>query len=234
MGETKKKHRSQLGIQARCNEISYYLSKRYAMFPGNTEMDFITDACPRIQAMDDGKTDEPRALLELLLKSDDPDVPLAELPSDPMFPLVLSATFLLRAMSAARDGQNERGWNYLADAAYWCGLAQSGRHAALVQDEAVSRANKAKSKIAAAGRHDKERQTKEFAWQRARALCPDGGWRFRIAAARKIQKEVIAYAEELGWIMASNRPDNQIDTWLSEMPDAHRLFPTQRKNSTAE
>lgn len=184
--------------------------------------------------MDDGTTDEPRALLELLLKSDDPDVPLAELPSDPMFPLVLSATFLLRAMSAAHDGQEERGWNYLTDAAYWCGLAQAGRHAALVQAEAVSNANKAKSKMAAAGRHNKERQTKEFAWQRARELCPDGGWRFRIAAARKIQDEVMHYANKLGWVMVDYRPDGQIDKWLSEMPDAHRLFPTQRKKPKAE
>lgn len=229
MSESKKRQRSQLGIVARCNEISYYLSKRYATFPGKTKMDFITDACPRIQAMDDGTTDEPRALLDLLLKSDDPDVPLAELPSDPMFPLVLSAAFLLRAMTAARDGQDERGWNYLADAAYWCGLAQAGRHAALVQAEAVSNANKAKSKKAVNQRHEPERQTMEFAWQRVRELCPEGGWKPRVDAARKIQKEVADFAQARGWIMVQGRQIELIDKWLSDMPDAHRLFPSQRR-----
>ncbi|WP_230080492.1 hypothetical protein, partial [Burkholderia pseudomallei] len=62
-----------------------------------------------------------------------------------------------------------------------------------------------------------------------RELCPDGGWKPKIAAARRIQKEVADYAAGLGWRMMEGRVVAKIDEWLSEMHDAPLLFPSQRK-----
>lgn len=230
MSELNNNHRSRLGIKARCHELSRHLSKRYVMLnPDKTPTAFATELCHSIRGLDDATIDDPRTLLNLFLKSNDPAVPLEKLPVDPMFPLILSATFLLRALDAEAQGQHERGWNNLTDAAYWCGIAQGGRHVALVQEEAVSDLHVRKAKKAAEGRHDKERQTKEFAQQRARELCPDGGWKPKMDAARRIQKEVADYAAGIGWRMMEGRVVELIDRWLSEMHDAHLFFPTLRK-----
>lgn len=230
MSEQNNNYRSQLGIKARCFELSRYLSKRYAMLnPDKTPMAFATEVCQSIRRLDDATTDDPRTLLNLFLKPNDPAASLEQLPADPMFPVILSATFLLRALDAEAQGQHERGWNNLTDAAYWCGIAQGGRHIALVQEEAVSNLHVSKAKKAAEGRHDKERKTKEFAQQRARELCPDGGWKPKIDASRRIQKEVEDYAAGLGWRMMKDRVVGKIDEWLSEMHDAHLFFPTLRK-----
>ncbi|CAJ0802214.1 hypothetical protein [Ralstonia thomasii] len=230
MNEQSNNYRSRLGIKTRCQELSRYLSKRYVMLnPGKTPTAFATELCHSIRGLDDATVEDPHTLLNLFLKSDDPAVPLEQLPFDPMFPLILSATFLLRAMDAEAQGQHERGWNNLTDAAYWCGLAQGGRHAALVQEEAVSDHLVSKAKNAAKARHEIERQTMEFAQRRARELCPDGGWRPKIAAARRIRKDVVDYAAGLGWTMVEGGVVDLIDKWLSKMPDAFRLFPTMRK-----
>lgn len=230
MSERNNNYRSQLGIKARCFEVSRYLSKRYAMLnPDKPPMAFATEVCHSIRRLDDTTIDDPRTLLNLFLKPNDSAASLEQLPADPMFPVILSATFLLRALDAEAQGQHERGWNNLTDAAYWCGIAQGGRHVSLVQKEAVSDAQTRIAKRGGEARHDKERQTKEFAQQRARELCPDGGWKPKIEAARRIQTEVADYAKELGWTMVKDRVVGKIDEWLSEMHDAHLLFPTLRK-----
>ncbi|MDO3560727.1 hypothetical protein [Ralstonia pseudosolanacearum] len=230
MNERHKNCRSQLGIKARCFELSQYLSKRYAMLnPDKAPLAFTTEVCYSIRSLDDATIDDPRTLLNLFLKPNDPAASLEQLPADPMFPVILSATFLLRALDAEAQGQHERGWNNLTDAAYWCGIAQAGRHVALVQKEAVSDEQMRNAKKGAEARHDKERQTMEFAQQRARELCPDGGWRPKIDAARRLETEVAEYAAGLGWRMMQGRVVGKIDAWLSEMHDAHLLFPTRRK-----
>lgn len=230
MSEHNENCRAQLGLQARCFEITRYLEKRYAMLnPDKAPTTFATELCYWIRGLDDATVDDPRELLNLFLKPNDPSALFEQLPADPMVPVILSTTFLLRAMDAGMQGQDERGLNNLIDAAYWCGLAQGGRHVALVQKEAVSDAQTRIAKIGGGARHDKERQTKEFAQQRARELCPDGGWKPKIAAARRIQKEVADYAAGLGWRMMEGRVVAKIDEWLSEMHDAPLLFPSQRK-----
>lgn len=230
MNERNNNYRSQLGIKARCFELSQYLSKRYAMLnPDKPPLAFTTEVCNSIRKLDDATIDDPRTLLNLFLKPNDPAASLEQLPADPIFPVILSATFLLRALDAEAQGQHERGWNNLTDAAYWCGLAQGGRHVALVQREAVSDAQIHNAKKGGEARHDKERQTMEFARQRARELCPDGGWNPKIHAARKIEAEVVDYARGLGWRMTKDRTVTLIDGWLSKMHDAHLFFPTMKK-----
>ncbi|PXX15213.1 hypothetical protein C7399_1103 [Paraburkholderia tropica] len=230
MSELNNNDRLRLGIKARCFELSRHLSKRYVMLnPDKTPTAFATELCHSIRRLDDATIDDPRTLLNLFLKPNDSAASLEQLPADPMFPVILSATFLLRALDAEAQGQHERGWNNLTDAAYWCGIAQGGRHVSLVQKEAVSDAQTRIAKRGGEARHDKERQTKEFAQQRARELCPDGGWRPKIEAARRIQTEVADYAKELGWTMVKDRVVGKIDEWLSEMHDAHLFFPTLRK-----
>ncbi|AGZ26998.1 hypothetical protein [Burkholderia pseudomallei] len=230
MNEDNKNDRAQLGLQARCFEITRYLQQRYAMLnPDKDPTTFATELCYWIRGLDDATIDHPHELLNLFLKPNDPSQLLEQLLTDPMVPVILSTTFLLRAMNAGTKGQDERGLNNLVDAAYWCGLAQGGRHVALVREEAVSDFHVSRAKTAAEGRHDKERKTKEFAQQRARELCPDGGWKPKITAARRIQKEVADYAAGLGWRMMEGRVVGKIDEWLSEMHDAHLFFPTLRK-----
>lgn len=230
MSERNNNYRSQLGIMARCLELARHLSKRYVMLnPDKPPTTFATELCYWIRGLDDAAIEEPLELLNLFLKPNDPAAPLEQLPTDPMVPVILSATFMLRAMAAETQGQYERGWNNLTDAEYWCGIAQGARYVALVQEEAVSDAYTRTAKKAAGARHDKERETMEFARRRARELCPDGGWRRRIAAARRIRDEVVAYAEKLGWRMTADRATELIDQWLSKMHDAPQLFPTQRK-----
>lgn len=228
MTEPKEARRAQLGLKARFTEISNYLSERYVLlFPGKTRNHFVTEIYHHVSMLDDPTVDDSRNLLNLILKSDDPMVPLEQQPYDPILSVILSAVYLLRAIDAETQGQHEQSWNYLADATYWCGLAQGGKHVALVQ--AAARKNLAVNAVGK--RHEGSRKTKEFAQQLARDLRPDGGWKSRIAAAREIKVKVVQFAKSLDWTMTADRVPVLIDQWLSQMPDANQIFPTQRKKN---
>jgi len=224
-------HRAQLGLKARCTEIQHYLSKRYAALkPGKTPAEFVTDICGAILERDDDSVDHPLDLIKLLLRSNDPSVPLEQAQADPIVPLILSATYLLRALRAEKQGQHEIGWNCLVDATYFCGLAQGGQHVDLVYAEAATETSSARGKAAAEQRYgDNYESVVQYAQKLARERRPKNGWPSRNEAVRAILDDVRKFSEKTWKKLTEQQAPTTVHGWLKKMPDAADFFTEGKK-----
>lgn len=224
-------HRAQLGLMARCMEIQRYLSKRYAVLkPGKIPADFAADICSAILERDDDSADHPLDIIKLLLQPEDPSVPLEQAQADPIVPVILSATYLLRALRAEKQGQHETGWNCLVDAAYFCGLAQGGQHVDLVYAEAATETSSARGKAGADERYGKEyASVVQYAQELARERRPKNGWPSRNRAVEAILKDVSEFSEKTWKKLSAQQASKTIHGWLSLMPGAATFFTEGRK-----
>jgi hypothetical protein len=226
-------NRAQLGLKARCVEIQHYLSKRYAVLrPGKTSADFVTDICSAILARDDDSVDHPLDLIQLLLQPEDPSVPLEQAQADPIVPLILSATYLLRAMRAEKQGKHANGWNYLVDATYFCGLAQGGQHVDLVYAEAATETSSARGKAGADQRYGNNYDSVvQYAQQLARERRPKNGWPSRNQAVEAILEDVSKFSEKTWKKLSAQQAPKTVHGWLSLMADAATFFIEGKKAS---
>lgn len=212
-------------------EIQHYLSNRYvALKPGKTLLDFVTDICSAILERDDDSVDHPLDLIKLLLQSDDPSVPLEQAQADPIVPLILSATYLLRALRAEKQGQHEIGWNYLVDATYFCGLAQGGRHVDLVYAEAATETSSARGKAGADQRYGNAYDSVvQYAQRLARERRPKSGWPSRNEAVKAIREDVRKFSEKTWKRLTEQQAPITIHGWLKKMPAAAEFFTEGKK-----
>ncbi|MBO2962218.1 hypothetical protein J4761_19520 [Burkholderia pseudomallei] len=212
-------------------EIQRYLTKRYvALKPGKIPADFAADICSAILERDDDSVDHPLDLIKLLLQSDDPSMPLEEAQVDPIVPLILSATYLLRALRAEKQGQHETGWNCLVDATYFCGLAQGGQHVDLVYAEAATETSSARGKAGADQRYgDKYESVVQYAHKLARERRPKNGWPSRNQAVKAILEDVSKFSEKTWKKLTEQQAPDTIHGWLKKMPDAAEFFTEGKK-----
>ena len=141
--------------------------------------------------------------------------------------IALSSVYCIEAFNLLQQNKRELAWPYMAQACYWCGVANSliGIETARTETIHMTRQNTASQ--GAKGRIKKYDEAKEEAFRLAREMRPNGEpWRSARQAVLKIEKEVREFSKKNGRALSEARAVETISNWLGEMPDAVELFKT--------
>jgi len=223
--------RSRLGFEERCLASLRGLSDYYGSIrEGKAFEDFMEEVFAIINGNDDPSIDDPYAIVRLFVSPTDPTQPSASIGGH-YAAMIVSCTYIRRAMVAAEAGDAEQGWIYLAEASFWCGVTLAEKGIDQAYHQTITDTKRTQAALGAKKRLEKFRPVIEFTYQRAREMRPASkGWQSRNQAVQTIKDDVLAFAKTSQITLSDEQAGKTIDGWLSKMPDAAQLFPKKKSS----
>ncbi|WP_198118792.1 hypothetical protein [Massilia rhizosphaerae] len=203
MTETKKPQAPERGVKQMCDLAILNLATCHAeLRPGSTTKDFLREVMDMVAKHDSPSVVDPIGIIMQFLGAELRAKGVDWVAAQPFGPILVSAAYCVRARANIKSGFNELAWSNMADAMFWCGVANTSKGVgALISEvqtearaEGEAQAASENAKSGAAARSDAWQPIREFALRYARR--PGMKWDSRSHAAEVIAKATMEFCNE--------------------------------------